>query len=102
LPDSGRSALTARVRDGHEEEEMPFVASNGLTEAGTAKTIAAGGINPDSFLRSIGSRIVVFNLSLTKSHAKPLFRSSTLLFYETSFLRNMLSNILIMFVVLEM
>jgi hypothetical protein len=25
------------------EEHMPFIASNGLTEAGTSKTIAAGG-----------------------------------------------------------
>jgi pimeloyl-ACP methyl ester carboxylesterase len=30
--------------DGQKEEEMPFIASNGLTEAGTAKTIAAGGM----------------------------------------------------------
>src|SRR4051812_30239466 len=27
------------------EEEMPFIASSGLTEAGTSKTIAAGGMN---------------------------------------------------------
>src|SRR5689334_9950127 len=30
--------------DSQREEQMPFIASNGLTEAGTAKTIAAGGI----------------------------------------------------------
>jgi hypothetical protein len=31
--------------DGQKEEEMPFIASNGLTEAVTGKTIAAGGMN---------------------------------------------------------
>ena len=31
--------------DGHREEDMPFIASNGLTEAGTSKTIPAGGMN---------------------------------------------------------
>jgi hypothetical protein len=31
--------------DGQREEDMPFIASNGLTEAGTSKTIAAGGMN---------------------------------------------------------
>jgi hypothetical protein len=45
-------------------EEMPFIASNGLTEAGTGKTIAAGGMNvrchdvgegkPVPFLHSYG------------------------------------------------
>jgi hypothetical protein len=28
--------------DGQEEDGMPFIASNGVTQAGTSKTIAAG------------------------------------------------------------
>src|SRR6266849_11217010 len=32
------------VINGHKGEDMPFIASNGLTEAGTSKTIAVGGM----------------------------------------------------------
>ena len=33
------------VINGQKGEDMPFIASNGLTETGTSKTIAAGGMN---------------------------------------------------------
>jgi 2-hydroxy-6-oxonona-2,4-dienedioate hydrolase len=46
-----RGSQDGRVKPGHDEkgrgrkeEDVPFIASNGLTEAGTGKTIAVGGM----------------------------------------------------------
>ena len=38
------SPTIRRSRPSVQEEDTPFVATNGLTEAGTSKTVAAGGM----------------------------------------------------------
>src|SRR6202035_1398826 len=43
MPAESRSRQARHPYTGPQEEDMPFIASNGLTEAGTSKTIAVGG-----------------------------------------------------------
>src|SRR5229473_452942 len=44
-PGQARPRAPGRGGHGQTEENMTFIASNGLTEAGTSKTITAGGMN---------------------------------------------------------